>query len=169
MSETSEKSCPCGSGQPYVTCCAPYHKGEAFPPTAAELMRSRYAAFAVSDIDYLKETTAPERRSAFVPREVERWNRSVTWKGLEILDTVAGGPDDATGEVTFIARFERHGAPGEVREHSRFNRENGKWRYVDGDVEQPEKQAPSRREAPKVGRNDPCPCGSGKKFKKCCG
>jgi len=26
-----------------------------------------------------------------------------------------------------------------------------------------------RREAPKVGRNDPCPCGSGKKFKKCCG
>jgi uncharacterized protein len=26
-----------------------------------------------------------------------------------------------------------------------------------------------QREAPKVGRNDPCPCGSGKKFKKCCG
>jgi uncharacterized protein len=26
-----------------------------------------------------------------------------------------------------------------------------------------------RREQPKVGRNDPCPCGSGKKFKQCCG
>jgi hypothetical protein len=26
-----------------------------------------------------------------------------------------------------------------------------------------------RREAPKVGRNDPCPCGSGRKYKKCCG
>jgi uncharacterized protein YecA (UPF0149 family) len=26
-----------------------------------------------------------------------------------------------------------------------------------------------RREQPKIGRNDPCPCGSGKKYKKCCG
>jgi uncharacterized protein len=30
-------------------------------------------------------------------------------------------------------------------------------------------QEPYQREAPKVGRNDPCPCGSGKKYKKCCG
>ena len=28
--------------------------------------------------------------------------------------------------------------------------------------------APIRREAPKLGLNDPCPCGSGKKWKKCC-
>lgn len=30
-------------------------------------------------------------------------------------------------------------------------------------------ELPTRREAPKVGRNEPCPCGSGKKFKACCG
>ena len=35
--------------------------------------------------------------------------------------------------------------------------------------EQDEKQEPYRREGPKIGRNDPCPCGSGKKYKKCCG
>ncbi|NQU74667.1 MAG: preprotein translocase subunit SecA [Candidatus Omnitrophica bacterium] len=32
-----------------------------------------------------------------------------------------------------------------------------------------EKVTPYKREVPKVGRNDPCPCGSGKKYKKCCG
>lgn len=35
--------------------------------------------------------------------------------------------------------------------------------------EDEEKPEPIRRAAPKVGRNDPCPCGSGKKYKKCCG
>ncbi|TAM83683.1 MAG: hypothetical protein EPN47_04920 [Acidobacteria bacterium] len=30
-------------------------------------------------------------------------------------------------------------------------------------------QEPYRRSQPKIGRNQPCPCGSGKKFKKCCG
>jgi preprotein translocase subunit SecA len=34
---------------------------------------------------------------------------------------------------------------------------------------EPEKQKTVRREAPKVGRNEPCPCGSGKKYKKCHG
>ena len=29
--------------------------------------------------------------------------------------------------------------------------------------------APIRRDVPKVGRNEPCPCGSGKKYKNCCG
>ena len=35
----------------------------------------------------------------------------------------------------------------------------------DEDEEEPEKDV---LEVPKVGRNEPCPCGSGKKFKKCC-
>lgn len=40
----------------------------------------------------------------------------------------------------------------------------GSWREAFEEV-----QKPFVREGPKVGRNDPCPCGSGKKFKKCCG
>lgn len=35
--------------------------------------------------------------------------------------------------------------------------------------EREKKQEPYRREHPKIGRNDPCPCGSGKKYKNCCG
>lgn len=40
---------------------------------------------------------------------------------------------------------------------------------VDGGRLFPQKVETYRRDQPKVGRNDPCPCGSGKKFKKCCG
>ena len=40
---------------------------------------------------------------------------------------------------------------------------------VGGDISGPSDAATIRRAAPKVGRNDPCPCGSGKKYKKCCG
>ena len=43
---------------------------------------------------------------------------------------------------------------------------DGRWVYTG--FEQPKGQ-PVRRETPKIGRNDPCPCGSGKKYKKCCG
>ncbi|HPN88584.1 MAG TPA: preprotein translocase subunit SecA [Candidatus Omnitrophota bacterium] len=39
----------------------------------------------------------------------------------------------------------------------------------DQDISASAKQAPIRHDGPKVGRNDPCPCGSGKKYKKCCG
>ncbi|MDK2792842.1 MAG: preprotein translocase subunit SecA [Deferribacteres bacterium] len=35
--------------------------------------------------------------------------------------------------------------------------------------EESDRKSPVRRDTPKVGRNDPCPCGSGKKYKKCCG
>jgi SEC-C motif-containing protein len=52
------------------------------------------------------------------------------------------------------------------REHSLFEKENGEWRFLDA---QAGKTPTLRREEPKVGRNDPCSCGSGKKFKKCCG
>ena len=40
---------------------------------------------------------------------------------------------------------------------------------LDGGRLFPSKVETFRRETPKVGRNDPCPCGSGKKFKRCCG
>ena len=161
--------CPCGSGREYDACCAPHHRGETWPETAADLMRSRYSAFAMGQTDYLRLSLAESKRSAFSRREVENWNRAVTWSGLEIVDTVAGGPDDETGEVVFVARFERKGAPGEIREHAQFIREEGQWRYEDGEIQEPERQAPTVRATPKTGRNAPCPCGSGKKFKKCCG
>jgi len=40
---------------------------------------------------------------------------------------------------------------------------------LDGGPAERHKPATVKRDQPKVGRNDPCPCGSGKKYKKCCG
>ena len=40
---------------------------------------------------------------------------------------------------------------------------------VQAPEEPPQLEIPARRELPRVGRNDVCPCGSGKKSKNCCG
>ena len=45
---------------------------------------------------------------------------------------------------------------------------NYKKRKVQGTFENRGKVVPFKRNSPKVGRNEPCPCGSGKKYKKCC-
>ena len=85
----------------------------------------------------------------------------IEWTHLDVLERVAGGVEDEMGTVTFADHYRHRGVPGIHRERSRFRRENSDWVYVDGDVE--------IAAHAKVGRNDPCPCGYGKKFKKCCG
>jgi preprotein translocase subunit SecA len=56
-----------------------------------------------------------------------------------------------------------------VREEEFKHEEQKDLQYVGGEDSAKEKKKPQRRAAPKVGRNDPCPCGSGKKYKHCCG
>ena len=129
-------------------------------------MRSRYSAYAVGAVDYLGETLHPEHRSDWDRDATARWAEQSTWLGLEVVDTQAGGSDDQQGVVEFIARFVEKGQPKQHRERSRFEKHQGRWFYVEGEVPRPQTQ---RHETPKVGRNDPCPCGSGKKYKKCCG
>ncbi len=159
-------SCPCGSGRSYESCCQPYVTGIAAAPTAEALMRSRYTAFTVQAIDYLRDTLAPERQDRFNRAETEMWATQSEWQGLDILAVEAGGPDDETGRVAFRARYRFEDKDEAHLELSRFRRENGRWVYVDGDVG---KVMPTIRRNDLPGRNDPCPCGSGKKFKKCCG
>ena len=89
----------------------------------------------------------------------------IDWRGLEIMKLVAGGPNAQTGEVEFLARFKRQGQIGVHHERATFRRDDGRWVYVDGELNP---KAPPRRVV-QGGRNDPCPCGSGKKYKKCCG
>jgi len=159
-------SCPCGSGRSYDTCCEPFITGTALPPTAEALMRSRYSAFTVQAIDYLEQTLAPDRKNPFNRPETEKWARESEWQGLDILGTEAGGPDDQEGRVAFRARFHYDGKDEIHLELSRFRRIDGRWLYVDGEVG---KVMPVTRHNDLPGRNDPCSCGSGKKFKKCCG
>lgn len=125
-------------------------------------MRSRYTAYVLEDADYLLATWDPAHRP---PRLGFRGDRT-EWLGLRIVSTEAGGEGDDTGVVEFVARFRQGGGEHELHERSRFRRSADGWLYIDGEVK--EKQKPATAAA-KAGRNDPCPCGSGMKFKRCCG
>ena len=96
--------CPCGSGQSYSACCQPFITGTAIAPTPEALMRSRYSAFTVVDIDYLHDTLAPEARHDFNRADVEKWAKESQWQGLEIHATTGGGAEDTEGTVDFTAR-----------------------------------------------------------------
>jgi SEC-C motif-containing protein len=120
-------ACPCGSGAPYAACCGPLHRGARDAVTAEELMRSRYAAYAVGDLGHLVRTWHPRTRPEPLTLDTAR-----TWTGLTVLDVVGGGPGEETGEVEFEAVFERAGTLGRQYERSRFERRRGRWVYVDG-------------------------------------
>jgi SEC-C motif-containing protein len=158
--------CPCGSGQAYEACCEPIIAGTAPAATAEALMRSRYSAYVKHAYDHLRVTLAEAERNDFSPEQAKSWSESSDWLGLKILRTEAGGPGDDAGIVEFNARFRAGGKEHDHHEVAKFAREDGRWVYA-GLVE--EKIETFRREMPKVGRNDPCPCGSGRKYKKCCG
>jgi SEC-C motif-containing protein len=158
--------CPCGSGTATATCCLPYITRKAQPPTAEALMRARYSAYVLQEIDYVLDTHAPESREGVDRASTEAWSKNAVWRGLEIKDKVAGGPKDETGVVEFIARYDVKEQELSHHERSTFRKIDGAWLYADGEMV---KAKPVRREEPKVGRNDPCPCGSSKKYKKCHG
>jgi len=158
--------CPCQSGKEYDACCGPIIRGDQAAPTAETLMRSRYSAFAKGEIDYLKQSLHPKQRTDYDPDSTRRWAEHSEWLGLEIVDTHDGGENDEEGTVEFIAKYRQKGGTLAHHEIGEFKRSNGIWYYHDGKTVTP---GTVRHEGPKVGRNDPCPCGSGKKYKKCCG
>ena len=159
-------SCTCGLPADFVACCGPIIAGDKPAPSPERLMRARYSAYTKGDIDFLFESLAPSERAGFDRDGAQQWSKLATWKGLEIVRTEAGGANDSEGVVEFKARYVVQEQDVEHHEIAMFRREDGRWFFVDG---QTPKAQPFRRAAPKVGLNDPCSCGSGKKFKKCCG
>ena len=128
-------------------------------------MRARYSAFVRGDLDFLERTLAVETRATFDRGEVGHSAEEATAMGLEVLAVEGGGETDDTGTLDYLARFKMRGEPYLHHERATFRREDGAWVYVEGTVNP--KSPP--RTVVKVGRNDPCPCGSGKKHKTCCG
>jgi SEC-C motif-containing protein len=166
----TEDICPCRATAPekhaFADCCGPFLSRAKTPPTAEALMRSRYSAFAKGDIDYLYETLTPEQRGDFDRPATSDWATKSEWRGLDILATEQGLEGDPVGSVSFVAHFIRDGKPLTHREKSLFRRDaEGRWMFAQ---EQSLKGETIVR-GPQPGRNDPCPCGSGKKYKKCCG
>ncbi|HEY5514092.1 MAG TPA: YchJ family protein [Geomonas sp.] len=157
--------CPCGTGKAYADCCEPIIKGVRPAETAEVLMRSRYAAYVKVETDYIFETTHPKHREGYDVAGTKEWAESAEWQGLEIISVNGGGSEDTAGEVEFIARFSEKGEPKVHHELALFKKEQAGWFFTDGKAVT---QKPIAR-APKVGRNDPCTCGSGLKYKKCCG
>ncbi|ERI51073.1 YchJ family protein [Pseudomonas sp. NPDC077649] len=147
--------CPCGSGNPLGHCCGPYHAGTA-APSAELLMRSRYSAYVLGLVDYLVATTLPAQQSALDRAAMAAWSAQSTWLGLEVESSELFGGQPEHAQVCFVARW--HDAQGEHshRERSAFVQVGGRWYFLDPSVPL------------KAGRNDPCPCRSGQKFKKCC-
>jgi SEC-C motif-containing protein len=159
-------ACPCNSGLPYDACCEPLIRGTAKAPGPEALMRARYSAFAHEEMPYLLETLHPGQRSDYDEEGAAKWARESDWTGLEILDVKGDPAKENSGSVEFRASYRRNGEKLEHHELAEFRKSNGIWYFFDGKMVS---AGQYRREAPKVGRNDPCPCGSGKKFKKCCG
>jgi SEC-C motif-containing protein len=117
--------CPCGRGTPFDACCGPILAGSRDATTAEALMRWRYTAYAVGDGAHLLRSWATSTRPRHVVVDPE-----VTWTGLDVVATIAGGLLDQEGTVAFEARHRRAGVDGVLRETSRFVREGGAWRYL---------------------------------------
>ena len=128
--------CACGSGQAYTTCCEPFHLGQAKAPSAEVLMRSRYCAYVVGQIDYLVSTTFPAVRTTELWINYQSTHDSIQWIGLEVLRSSQGGANDKTGKVEFEASYLQDGKPAVHHELSRFRRSGGDWFYVDGKLEE---------------------------------
>ncbi len=129
-------------------------------------MRARYASYVTGDVDFLRSSATKEVQKEFDEETSRAWSAAARWHGLEILRTERGGAGDDDGVVEIRALYTANGEFCNHHEISQFVREPDGWRFADGELVG---ETPITREEPKVGRNDPCPCGSGKKYKKCCG
>ncbi len=166
---TNADLCPCGSQQSFLTCCAPLINRQYPAPTAAALMRARYSAHALAAnqshcIDYLMDTWAEDQRGYINRQQVADWAINSEWLGLDVVEHKTAG-DLAT--VEFVAHYKHDGKQHSHHELSRFHRDSGHWYFVDGE-EVASKKTNTSTTHKHLGRNDSCPCGSGKKFKRCC-
>lgn len=148
-------TCPCGSAVALADCCGRWHAGAPAPSPEA-LMRSRYSAYCLGLIDYLVATTLPAQQAGLDRASISAWSAGSQWLGLTVESNEALPDDPAHAFVTFTARWRDASGEHAQNERSAFVHSGGRWYFLDPTV-------PVR-----AGRNDPCPCGGGAKFKKCC-
>lgn len=172
MSDTN--TCPCGSENDLKICCLPIIQGKKQAETAEELLRARYTAFTQHNVDFILASHHSRTRNEVKREEIEDWAKNSIWLGLKVVQLEAGKKEDTQGTIIFAAHYKddnKENGKGDAKaqehwEKSFFEKENGSWKFLDA---QGINTGTYQRAEPKTGRNDPCSCGSGKKFKKCCG
>ncbi len=147
--------CPCGSSKPFTQCCQPIFLDHGRATSAELLLRSRYTAFVYKNSGHLMASWHSRTR----PKALNHEDFQVVWLGIEIHEREKGGPEDDSGTIEFTTSYIEKGRLCLLREKSRFLKEQQLWYYLNGTVEIDQK---------KIERNRSCPCGSGKKFKRCC-
>lgn len=125
------QTCPCGSQLQLSSCCGRFLDGEDHPRTAEELMRSRYSAYVLECILYLRDTLWPKNQPHFDAVETARRATDNHWTGLTVIDVHGGGSADREGTVLFEAKFLAQGRLNTHRELSRFRKKARKWYYVE--------------------------------------
>lgn len=131
----NQELCPCRSGNPYATCCQPFHEGR-LPQKAMELMRSRYSAYALCLPEYIIATTHPKNPHFYHDQNLWKKNiiefcHATKFLGLEILDE---WQKNGKALVTFFAQLQQQENDVSFTERSSFLREDGKWLYFQGEV-----------------------------------
>ena len=147
--------CPCQSGKSYTDCCQPFHLHQMIPDSAEKLMRSRYTAYTQVNIPYIVETTVPAQQALLDQPAMQLWGEETDWAGLEII-THQPFVSKIHSWVEFKAFFNIENGIDAHHERSLFVLISGRWYFVDPTV-------------PLPSQKQPCVCGSGKKFKHCCG
>jgi SEC-C motif-containing protein len=154
--------CSCGSGLDFADCCEPIITGKRPAATAEQLMRARFTGHVANANEFLHHTYLPSSKQPYVE---EPDAAPLPWTRLVIHSHEPEVRPDVSC-VDFTAYFKaENGAEGALHEKSEFSRIGGKWIFARTLRQGP---APIKSSASKAGRNDPCPCGSGKKFKQCC-
>lgn len=165
---TITQNCPCCSGKKFNLCCEPLLLGKQYATTPEQLMRSRYSAFATRNIDYIFSTMTGATLKNTTRRETQAFIDHVTWTGLEVINSSEVDPNKQEGFVEFAAHFLEDDEPQILSEQSRFVKIDHQWFYIDGQHKLVHPENCTVYNTNKLGRNDMCLCGSGKKYKKCC-
>ncbi len=126
------KPCYCNSKKAFNECCEPIILGKQDAETAEQLMRSRYTAFVVANVNYLMNSHHPKTRPSKERKNILKWTKSVTWINLEIVSKHKGQENDTDGCVEFKALFMENGKIEYIHENSYFVKENNKWYYKSG-------------------------------------
>lgn len=130
---TSSSPCPCYSDKSYGECCEPFHKKALHAPTAEALMRARYSAYALGEIDYLIITLPLMDRKNFDRKSAKLWSEQSEWQGLEILSSKEStNGDKAT--VEFVAKYKIQDEEIKHHEIGKFQKSGDRWFFLDGKV-----------------------------------